>query len=52
MGLDVSNIDMTADDREILDRLFAQGQEQKKWAPIVSAEMRQLESELRHLNLW
>ena len=52
LGLNVSHLDMTEDTRKLAEQVLAQSQDHKKSAPIVTAEMRELESELRRMNLW
>jgi hypothetical protein len=52
LGFDASRVDQTDDIQKQAQRIVTQFSGYEKWAPIITAETRALESELRRLNLW
>lgn len=52
VGIDLTDMDPSADPLEVAKRIASQGDVMKKWTPVVQAEQGELKSELQTLGLW
>ena len=51
-GLDFSKIDFNDNPRKTIEQFTKQTDIRKKWSPLVEAERKSLEKDLRNLGLW
>jgi len=52
IGLDLVNMELSQDPKALVEQVLARGKDYEKWAPIVEAERKRLQSELEELGLW